>query len=229
MVLAAAGPATDESRSALEALCRTYWYPLYAYARRRNVTADEAGDVVQAFFAHLLEKDVLDAADPQRGRFRTFLLTVFERFLSRERERAGAQKRGGGRTFVSIDVSTGEERYRREPFHDLTPEKTYERRWALTLLEEVLGQLQREYAEKGKAPLFERLKVFLTGTGAGPRYAAIAAEMQTTEGAVKLAVHRLRCRYRELLREAVADTVSGPDEVQDELDRLLAAVRSGSP
>ena len=226
LVLAAGRRQTPGSREALEALCRAYWYPLYAFLRRRGRAAEDSQDLVQEFFAYLLDKHTLDAADPERGRFRTFLLTVFQRFLAKQQERAAAQKRGGGVSVVSIDVSTAEDRYQREPFHELTPERIYERRWALTLLEKVLSQIEQEYAEKSKAELFDRLKIFLTGAVADASHAEIAAAIGLTPGAVKVAVHRLRQRYRELLRERIAETVAKPDEVEDELNHLLAALRT---
>ena len=226
IVLAAGRRHTPGSREALEALCRAYWYPLYAFVRRRGRAADDAQDLVQEFFAYLLDKHTLDAADPERGRFRTFLLTVFQRFLSKQHERAAAQKRGGGVRVDSIDISTAEDRYQREPFHELTPERVYERRWALTLLEQVLAQIEKEYAAKSKTELFDRLKVFLTGSAADTSHAEVAAALGLTPGAVKVSVHRLRRRYRELLREQIAETVAAPDEVEDELNHLLTALRT---
>ncbi|MFV1967115.1 MAG: RNA polymerase sigma factor [Pirellulaceae bacterium] len=199
VVLAAAHRSSPDSDEALESLCRTYWYPLYAYVRRRGYSADDAKDLTQEFFARLLEKDYLQAADCERGRFRSFLLTVLKRFLSKERERAEAQKRGGGRKLLSIDFTSGEDRCRLEPSHDWTPEKVYERRWALTLLDQVLNRLGREYAEKQETQLFEHLKVYLTGSSGAPAYAQTAADLSMSESAVKVAVHRMRQRYRELL------------------------------
>jgi RNA polymerase sigma-70 factor (ECF subfamily) len=226
VVLAAGRHASPDSQMALAALCRTYWYPLYAYVRRQGRNAEDARDLTQEFFATLLEKDYLRAADSQRGRFRSFLLTAFKHFLSKERERANAQKRGGGRQSLSIDFQAGEYQYHQEPAHDITPEKIYERRWAVTLLQEVLQRLQDEFAGAGKQSLFERLKDFLTGEKATTTYRQIADELGTTEGALKVAVHRLRQRYRELLRAEIAQTVTGPEEVEDELRQLFAAVRS---
>lgn len=223
VVLSAAHGEQAQARAALEALCRTYWYPLYAYVRRKGHTAHDTADLIQEFFAFLLEKDVLAAADPNRGRFRTFLLTVLQRFLSKERERAAAQKRGGRSRLISIDTATGEERYRLEPFHELTPERIYQRRWALTVLEQVLQRLAQQYAERGQGTLFERLRPFLAGSG--PSYAELAAELHLSEGAVKVAVHRLRERYRNLLRDEVAQTVERPEDVQEELDFLLKALQ----
>ncbi len=173
----------------------------------------------------MLEKDTLQAADRERGRFRSFLLTVFKRFLTKERERAEAQKRGGGRKLLSIDFASGEDRYRLEPAHDWTPERVYERRWALTLLDQVLNRLSDEYAEKQKAQLFKHLKVYLTGSSGAPTYAETAAELSMSESAVKVAVHRLRQRYRELLKDEIGHTVASPNDVDDELNQLLNALR----
>ncbi len=228
LVLSAGRNEQAQAQSALEALCRAYWYPLYAFVRRKGYSADDAADLIQEFFAYLLEKDVLAAADQNRGRFRTFLLTVLQRFLAKQRERVGAQKRGGGKRPLSLDAAKGEKRYRLEPFHELTPERIYQRRWALTLLEQVLQRLQQQYDERGQGKLFERLQPFLAGSRAGPAYAEIAAEMDLSEGAVKVAVHHLRERYRKLLRDEVAQTLERPEDVDDELDYLLEALRSGS-
>jgi len=228
VVLAAGRQSSADSRKALEILCRTYWYPLYAYMRRRGYPPDQAQDCVQGFFAYLLEKGTIRAADRRRGRFRTFLLTVFQRFLGRMAERRRARKRGAGRRILSLDVATGERRYRREPFHQLTAEKLYQRRWALTLLERVLHRLEMEYADKGKAALFEALRAFLTGEGDILSYREVGSRLRRTEGAVKVAVHRLRRRYRELLREEIAHTVDEPDDVEDELNCLLLALQGES-
>ncbi len=221
----AAGRKDAGAQTALEALCCTYWYPLYTYVRRKGYAPEDASDVIQGFFTHLLEKDVLAASDRQRGRFRTFLLTVLQRFLIKQRDRAAAQKRGGGRRRLSIDVSSAEERYRLEPFHELTPERIYERRWALTLLENVLRRLEQDCTSKGQEQLFERLRPFLVANRTGPSYAALAAETGSSEGALKVAVHRLRRRYRELLQEEVAQTVETPEEIQEELNHLREALR----
>jgi RNA polymerase sigma-70 factor (ECF subfamily) len=227
-VVAAAGKSpSPQSRRALEELCASYWYPLYVFTRRRRHAAAEAQDLVQGFFAELLEKGTLAAADEERGRFRTFLLAVYQRFLGHERERARARKRGGGRRIVSFDATDAEDRYRREPFHELTPERIYERRYALTLLDRVLARLESDFASRGRGELFERLKPTLTG-GDATRYADLAAELGMSPGAVKVAVHRLRRQYRDALREEIAQTVDGPEEIDDELNRLLEALRVDS-
>jgi RNA polymerase sigma factor (sigma-70 family) len=226
-VVAAAGqPDSPEAREALATLCRIYWYPLYAYARRQLPRPDDAQDLTQEFFALLLEKDYLHDADPQRGKFRSFLLTAFRRFLGKERDRARAQKRGGGRSLLPLDFQAGERQYQLEPTDHATPETLYERRWALTLLQQTLARLRHEQVNAGKEKLFEALKGTLTGDDDAEPYARIAEPLGMSEQAVKVAVHRLRRRYRELLRAEIAQTVATPEEVDDELRDLFAAVRS---
>jgi RNA polymerase sigma factor (sigma-70 family) len=226
-LVAAAGQArSPQSQAALETLCQLYWYPLYAYARRHLASAHDAQDLTQAFFAQLLEKDYLQAADPQRGKFRSFLLTAFKHFLSKERERANAQKRGGGRRLVSLDFEIAERRYHLEPVDHATPETVYERGWALAILEQTLARLRQELANAGKEKLFEYLKGALAGEGVQGSYARIAEELGISEQAVKVAVYRLRRRYQELLRAEIAQTVASPAEVEDELRDLFAAVQA---
>lgn len=223
LVLEAGRGASAESSDALACLCQTYWYPLYAFARRRGANVTDAKDLTQGFFAHLLEKASLQAADPDRGRFRSFLLTAFKNFLSKERERNKTQKRGGDVKKLSIDFESGERRYQFEPVDDWTPEKIYERRWALTLLDEVMTALQREHEDNGKAELFDQCKGHLTG--AGPSYEEAAQALATTEAALRVAVHRMRSRYREMLRSAVAATLEDEDAADDELEYLRRAIR----
>lgn len=225
LVLSAGDPASEGCRDALGTLCATYWYPLYAYVRRRGSTAEEAADLTQEFFAQLLEKQFLRSADRERGRFRSFLLTVFKRFLSKEQERGRTLKRGGGRQTVSIDCATGEQRYRLEPADEWTAEKLYERGWALTLLDSVVTRLGREFDDRNKSVLFAACKPCLLGAEAAPDYAAIAAELGMSETAVRVAVHRMRQRYRELLREEIRHTVETPADVDDELRMLRSALR----
>src|SRR5262245_8163265 len=225
LVAAAGKPGSPEAREALAVLCRTYWYPLYAYARRRLASADDAQDLTQEFFARLLEKDYLQAADPRRGKFRSFLLSAFQHFLSKEHDRASAQKRGGGRRPLPLDFQDGERRYVHEPADLTTPETLYERRWALSLLEQALTRLRQEFAVAGKEQLFEALKGTLTGDGASETYSRIGRDLGLSEPAVKTAVHRLRRRYQELLRAEIAQTVASSEEVEDELRDLFAAVR----
>jgi RNA polymerase sigma-70 factor (ECF subfamily) len=228
-LVAVAGRGTsDEARQALATLCEVYWYPLYAYARQRLSSAHDAQDQTQAFFAELLEKDYIQAADPGRGRFRSFLLTAFKHFLSKQRERDNAQKRGGGSRLLSLDFQRGERRFSLEPVDPATPETTYERRWALTILEQALARLRQEFVETGKARLFEALKGALEGEGPQECYARIGLELGLSESAVKVAVHRLRRRYQELLRAEIAQTVASSDDIDEELRDLFAAVRHGN-
>jgi RNA polymerase sigma factor (sigma-70 family) len=221
LVVAAGDPQRKEARSALVSLCDGYWYPLYAYVRRRGYPADQAQDLTQEFFVRVLDGRYLDRADPEKGRFRAFILTSLKFFLADEADRHRAQKRGGGNV-LSLEISFGEERYQRDPAHNETPERIFERRWALSVLDRVVEKLRNEFVHHGRPEHFERLKVFLLGQSDAP-YAALAGEMNTSEGALKVAIHRLRKRYRELFRQEIADTVGDPAEVESEL-RFLAAV-----
>jgi RNA polymerase sigma-70 factor (ECF subfamily) len=223
MVVAAGNPDRKESRSALVSLCENYWYPLYAYLRRRGYPAEQAQDLTQEFFIRLLQGRYLNRADPEKGRFRSFILTSLKFFVADEGDRQRAHKRGGG-TVVPLEFSSGEERYQREPAHDETPERIFERRWALSVLDRVVERLRDEFMQHGRPEHFERLKVFLLGQSDAP-YAALARDMNTSEGALKVAIHRLRKRYRELFRQEIADTVADPGDVESEL-RYLAAVLS---
>jgi RNA polymerase sigma-70 factor (ECF subfamily) len=222
---AAAAEPSEHAQAALADLCQTYWYPVYAFIRRRGKSADDARDLTQDFFATLLEKGYLADADPDRGRFRSFLLTAVARFAAKQHEKAGAQKRGGGQKTLSLDFRDGEARYQREPSHEWTPERVYERRWALLLLDRALAQLRSEHEASGKTAQFDVLKVFLTGESGAPPLRKVAEELGTTEGAVKVAIHRLRQKYRELLRAQIAQTVAAPEDVDSELAILLAALR----
>lgn len=224
LVVAAGDPHRKEAGSALAALCETYWYPLYAYLRRRGYAANEAQDLTQDFFIRVLEGRYLNRADPEKGRFRSFLLTSLKFFIADEGDRQRAHKRGGG-ALVSLEFLAGEDRYQREPAHGETPERIFERRWALAVLDRVVERLRNEFVQHGRPEHFERLKVFLLGQSDAP-YAALAREMNTSEGALKVAIHRLRKRYRELFRQEIADTVADPAEVESEL-RFLAAVLTG--
>src|SRR3984957_3034185 len=222
LVLAAGDPHRKEARSALVDLCENYWYPLYAYLRRRGYSADEAQDLTQEFFVRVLEGRYLDRADPEKGRFRAFILTSLKFFVADEENRQRARKRGGG-ALVTLEFSSGEERYPRGPAHDGTPERIFERRWALALLDRVVERLRNEFVHHGRPEHFERLKVFLLGQSDAP-YAALAREMNTSEGALKVAIHRIRKRYRELFRQEIADTVADPAEVESELRYLATAL-----
>ncbi len=226
LVLAAGRDDAPEADAALASLCQIYWYPLYAYVRRSGHPVDEARDLTQGFFARLLEKRYLRAADSERGRFRSFLLTAFKRFLAKERHRARAVKRGGGRRMLSLDFEQGESRFRLEPVTDITAETVYERRWALTLLDQVMARLRDDFERAGKREDFDRLKVFLTGEAAAPSYRDVAAATGTTEGAVKVAVHRLRRRFRDAVMAEIAQTVAAPEDVDEELRHLFEAIRS---
>jgi len=223
LVLAAARDSRTDASAALATLCETYWYPLYYYVRRRGYRADEAQDLTQEFFATLLEKQSLRVADPERGRFRSFLLASLSHFLAKQWRRASARKRGGGRAALSLNFESGESRYSQEPSHDTTPEKAFERRWALLVLERALSKLREQYTAAGKGEAFEKLAGFLGGEKSIP-YKQVAADLGMTEAAVKVAVHRLRRRCRQILRAEVAQTVADPADVDEELRHLMAAV-----
>jgi len=221
-VLAARGDGAA-AREALESLCGAYWYPLYAYSRSRGHDAEAARDLTQGFFAHLLERDFLQPVAREKGRFRAFLLASFKNFLSHERERAQALKRGGGSVTVSMDGEDAEGRYRLEPADRLTPEQLFERRWGLTIMERAMERL--EQASTSRPGHFDRLKGYLTGAQPDVAYREAAAALGLSEGAVKTAVHRLRKEYGRLLREEIAATLVDPDELDDELRHLLAVIK----
>jgi len=225
-LVCAAGREDSAARQALAALCESYWYPLYAFLRRRGCSRDDAEDVTQAFFAKLLERGWVRSADRDRGKFRTFLLTALNRFLLKERDKAAAAKRGGVRTRLSLDFEAGECRYRLEPSDEQTPDRLFERRWAMTVLDQSLVRLEAEHAsDPAKAAKFAALKPLLTAAEGASPYAAVAEQLDMTEAAVKVAVHRLRKRYKQVLREEVAQTVSDPAAVEQELADLRAAIR----
>jgi RNA polymerase sigma-70 factor (ECF subfamily) len=225
-VILAGDPHTPLARDSLAELCDAYWYPLYAYIRRRGSDPEQAADLTQDFFTLLLEQGLLAKADPSRGRFRAFLRTVCFNFLANRHDREQARKRGGGRTVVRIDPVNAEGRYALELADRLTPDRIFERSWALTLLKRVLDHLGREYDEAGKAVTFEALRGMLDGTSDAPSYAAVATRMGTTEGAARVAAHRLRRRYGELLRQEIASTLAEPAEVEDEIRELFAALEA---
>lgn len=225
-VVCASGKEDTAAQAALTALCETYWYPLYAFLRRRGCSQEESEDVTQAFFARLLERGWVRSADRDRGRFRTFLLTALVRFLSKERDKERAEKRGGGRAKLSLDFEAGETRYRLEPADEGTPDRLFERRWAMTVLDRVLARLEEEHGDDpARAAKFAALKPLMTASDAAAPYAEVAATLGMSEGAVKVAVHRLRKRYKELLRDEVAQTVSDAATVEQELSDLRAALR----
>jgi RNA polymerase sigma-70 factor (ECF subfamily) len=224
-VVLAAGQGSDtQASTALEELCCTYWYPLYAYVRRRGYKPEDAEDLTQGFLLQLLEHKSFAKADPNRGRFRSFLLAGLNYFLADEHARASAQKRGGGHTMVFLDANSAEERYRLEPMELTDAEKLFERRWAVTLLDRVLERLEKEFTEAGKSRLFERLREFLLGDRASATYQATADTLGMTEGAVKVAVHRMRQRYRELFQDEIAQTVADPAEIEGEVRHVFAVL-----
>jgi RNA polymerase sigma factor (sigma-70 family) len=224
LVLAAGRGDSTRSRAALEKLCRNYWYPLYAFVRRLGHGAHDAEDLVQSFFAVCLEKNYLGAVEQGRGRFRSFLLIALKRFLANEWDKQHAQKRGGAQIPVALDSLTAEERYALEPAEQLSADKLFDRRWALTLLERVVQRLEAEQHATGKGEQFEALKECITAVGRGTPYAELAQQLSTSEGAVKVAVHRLRARYRELLEEEIANTVASPADIDEERRELLRAL-----
>ena len=225
-VVAARDPADPHAGAALAELCRTYWYPLYAFARRKGCTPEQAEDLTQGFFSDGLARDFLRAADPARGRFRTFLLTSFANYLINQRAREKRLKRGGRAAIVSLDGGGAEARYLREPAHVETAERLYDRRWALTVLDRALDRLERRMTGQGKGPLFDRLKAALLGAEDGLGYARVAEELGLTEGAVKVAAHRMRARLGVLIREEVARTVADPSQVEEEIRDLFSALGS---
>jgi len=223
MVVSAGRSRSPEASRALATLCENYWFPLYAFVRRSGHTAEDAQDLTQEFFARLLAQRFLAKADRQKGKFRSFLLGTLKHFLADQWDRVRAQKRGGGQTVISFDSLDAEARYRLEPASDLTPERMFEKQWALSLLDHVLSRLHAEMAAAGKSALFEAVKDTLTGVRS-ITYAAIGAELGMTEGAVKVAAHRMRRRYRALLQEEIAQTVASSDEIGDEIRYLLSCL-----
>lgn len=213
-----------EAQQALSGLCQAYWYPIYAYIRHRGYKPEQASDLTQDFFAYLLERDLFAKADPARGRFRAFLRTVCARQLADRRDQDEAAKRGGGRSFVSIDPLDAERRYTREPADEWTPERIFDRTWALTLLDRVVERLRGEYDDAGRAAKFEELITLLTRDPASGNYSKTAERLGTTEGNVRVAVHRLRRHYGLLLREEIAATVGNAEQVEDEIQTLFAAL-----
>lgn len=226
-VVAAAGdPGRKEYRAALVALCEKYWYPLYVYVRRRGYSVDEAQDLTQEFFVRILDGRYLDRVDPEKGRFRTYLLNSLLFFLGDELDRHHAQKRGGA-AVLPFEISSGEERYQREPGHNETPERIFERRWAHSLFDRAMVRLRDECEQHGRLELFNKMKMFLLGQAEGS-YATVAHELEMSEGGLKVAIHRLRKRYRDLFRLEIEETVADPGDVESELRYLIAAL-SGRP
>ena len=230
LVLAAARDEDQDGRLAMESLCERYWYPLYVFVRRRGYPPEDAQDLTQAFFARLLEKGDVARASPARGRFRSFLLASLQNFLINEFERARALKRGGGVRISSIDMSDAEGRYVEEPASDVNPDDQFHRKWALALLDRALNQTRSEYERGGKSALFARLADLMTGADLDDSHREAAAALGMTEGAVKVAVHRMRRRFRDILRSQIAETVDA-DDLDDEIEFLIRAVsgRSAAP
>ena len=224
-VVLLAGKSRDpQSSMALEKLCRTYWSPLFAFARRKGWTEEDAKDLTQQFFARLLARNYLGAVAREKGKFRSFLLAALEHFLANEWRRAQAQKRGGQFRFISLDDTSVEDQYRLAPASLDSPEQFFEQQWAITLLEHAVAKLRDEFTASGKGTFFEQFKIFLTGEKQAFSYAELAARMNTTEAAVKMAVRRMRQRYGELLRLEIANTVASPAEIDEELQALFAAL-----
>jgi RNA polymerase sigma-70 factor (ECF subfamily) len=223
-VLAAKDPTGTESQKALASLCEAYWYPLYAYVRSQGHDPEESRDLTQSYFAYLLEKNILEDVDPSAGRFRSFLLATLKHYVAKERRKQDALKRGGGTKTISLDKEDAESRYGLEPAARLTPEQVYENRWALTVLERAMQHLETEWKDGERPKQFQHLKPHLTGQEPRIPFREVAAELEMTEGAVRGAMHRLRQRFGQLIRDEIAETVANPDEVDDEVRHLLAVV-----
>jgi len=224
VVLAAGKSSSPNQKQALETLCQGYWFPLYAYLRQRGYDTHQAEDYTQAFFARILDKHDLQKADPKYGKFRSFLLIRLKSFLSDERDRAQAKKRGGGRKILSLGFQNAEDQYALEPGDQLSPEKLFEKSWALTVLERTMNRLEKEMAEKNKKKLFDHLKVYLTTDKDIIPYGKTAKELKMPEGSVRVAVHRLRRRYRKLLRDEIGQTVADEDQIDEEMGHLFSAL-----
>jgi len=224
VVLSARNGSAEEATAAMECLCRTYWWPLYAFVRRRGYQAHDAQDLTQEFFTHLLAKDFLRTVDRSKGTFRSFLLASLNNFIAKDWRRANAQKRGGQFTFISTDAESADQQYLQVQATNLSPEQLFDKQWATTLLNQALSRLQEEFVAAGKGARFEALKIFLPGERVSGSYVEVAARLETTEGALKMAVSRMRERYGELLLAEIANTVSSPTEAEEELRALFAAL-----
>jgi RNA polymerase sigma factor (sigma-70 family) len=223
VVLSAGRSDTPRAAEALQRLCQAYWYPLYAYVRRRGYSPHDAQDLTQGFFTRLLQRSALTKVDPAQGKFRSFLLASMKHFLSDEWDKSRAEKRDAGQT-ISLDLGSAETRYLQQADDTLPAEKTFERRWALSLLEQVYERLRQDYARENKSDLFEALRFSLMGERSAVPYAELACRLGMNEGAVKVAVHRLRQHYRKRLRDQIAETVATPKEIEEELRCLLRAL-----
>ena len=217
----------DAGQRGVEKLCETYWYPLYAYVRRRGYSAHDAQDLTQAFFAYLLERQSLANANPELGRFRSYILGAMKYFLSGEWAKMQRQKRGGGRPILSLDMVGAEGRFGLDVADNAVPDRVFDREWGAALLEKVLSRLEAEYQSEGKSSLFSALKQTLAGSRESQPYALLAAQLEMNQGAVKTAVHRLRKRYRQLLEAEIANTVTSAEEVQEELRYLVTVISGG--
>lgn len=224
-VLAAGKTGSHQALEALDQLCRVYWFPLYAWVRRQGHSPHDAQDLIQGFFARLIGKGDLADVDPRRGRFRSFLLASLKHYLANERDRLRAWKRGGRHHFVPLEIETAEARYGAEPLDTLSADRIYDRRWALTVLDQVMARLRAEFRDRDKEQLFETLKTCLTADRSALPYTELARQVGLGEGAIKVAVHRLRRRYRELLRDEIAQTVGDRTTVDEELRDLMDALR----
>jgi RNA polymerase sigma factor (sigma-70 family) len=224
VVLAAGDQDSAEAQPALARLCRSYWFPIYAFIRKRGHSPEEAQDLTQQFFATFLEKNYVARAARERGRFRTFLMSSVQNFLHNERDRAQAQKRGGGKTWLSLDQTGAEDRYQIEPVEESDPAKAFEQRWAATLLENILVRLRSEYVQSDRGELFEALQAHLWGEADSIPYSSLAEQHDLSVSNIKVIAHRLRERYREILREEIAQTVAQPAEVDDEIRYLMRVV-----
>jgi RNA polymerase sigma-70 factor (ECF subfamily) len=224
VVLAAGGAASPQSRAALERLCRAYWYPIYAYLRRCGDAPHDAQDLTQEFFARLLDGKSLESVSPDKGKFRSFLLASLNHTRAKEYERANAIKRGGGKEIISLDAQVAEEQFQREPASTLSPEHYFEKEWATALLERGLARLREEYEAAGKSVLFKNLQVFLSDIAGARQYTVAAAELKMNANAVAVTVHRLRHRYRELIRLEIAETVATPEDIDEEMRFLRVAL-----
>jgi RNA polymerase sigma-70 factor (ECF subfamily) len=227
VVLAAGRGGSRQAEVALEELCRTYWYPLYAYVRRHGHSREDAEDLTQGFFARLLEKNYLEGVTSDKGKFRSYLLVALKRYMANEWDRANRQKRGGGVTPLSLDWQDAESRYQINPADELSPDKLYDRAWAVVVLERVITRLRDENSGDGKGELYGQLKSFLMMGASEIPYARAAVDLKMTEGAVRVAVHRLRKRYRELLRDEIAQTLSNPAQADEEMRSLFSALAGG--
>ena len=226
VVRAAGGDDSKVARSALQELCQSYWFPLYAFVRRKVNDSDSAADLTQAFFADLLQRDNIKQVNPELGKFRSFLLASLKNFLNNQWDKQRAQKRGGGKAVLSIDFAQADDRYSLEPAHADTPERCFEKQWALELIDRTNQELRREFEKRGKVHQFDTLQPFLAGKNESSTFAIAAATLEMTEVAAKVTVHRMRQRFGELLRTEIANTVGDPAEIDSEIQHLFESLKS---